>query len=270
MEATALVDALKRVLKSRGLTYADIAGGLGLSEASVKRIFSRRDFTLERIDEICRIAGVDFAELARAASEERASKEHLTVEQETEIVSDPKLLLVALCAVNNWTLDEIVRTYDLTRAECTRCLARLDRLRIIELAPGDRIRPLISRTFSWRPGGPIQRFFHARIEAEYLGSRFDRPDELFLFASGMLSRASSAELVTRLRRVARDFAEQHREDLALPLASRVGTSLLVALRPWEPRAFRQLRRAGARGVSNGRLLQLQQGGRRGRALSRAA
>jgi len=207
------------VLKSRGLTCADIAGGLGLSEATVKRIFSRRDFTLERIDEICRIAGVDFAEL--------------------------------------------------TRAECTRCLARLDRLRIIELAPGDRIRPLVSRAFSWRPGGPIQRYFHARIQDEYLGSRFDRPDELFLFTSGMLSHASSAELLTRLRRVARDFAEQHREDLGLPLADRVGTSLLIALRPWEPRSFRQLRRAGVRGALGGRLLQLQQGGRHRRTGVRA-
>ncbi|HQU50580.1 MAG TPA: helix-turn-helix transcriptional regulator [Casimicrobiaceae bacterium] len=260
MEAIALVDALKRVLKSRGLTYAEIAKGLGLSEASVKRIFSRRDFTLERIDEICRIAGVDFADLARSASEERPGADRLTAEQEAELVSDPKLLLVALCAVNNWTFDEIVATYDLTRAECTRLLLRLDRHRIVELAPGNRIRPLISRTFSWRPGGPIQRFFHERIQAEYLASAFDRPDELLLFASGMLSHASSAELVARLRRVARDFAEQHRDDLRLPLAQRFGTSLLVAMRPWEPRAFRKLRRPGAEDEHGARLLQLQQAG----------
>ena len=63
MDAAALVDALKRVLKARGLTYADIARGLDLSEASVKRIFSKRDFTLERLDEVCRLAGIDFAEL---------------------------------------------------------------------------------------------------------------------------------------------------------------------------------------------------------------
>jgi transcriptional regulator with XRE-family HTH domain len=212
MEATALVDALKRVLKARGLTYADIAAGLGLSEASVKRIFSRRDFTLVRVDEICRIAGVDFADLARAASEDRPGAASLTLEQETAIVSEPKLLLVALCAVNNWTFDEIVATYALSVAECTRLLVRLDRLRIVELAPGNRIRPMISRTFSWRPGGPIQRYFHARIQDEYLASRFDRPDELFVFVSGMLSHASSAELIARLRRVARDFAEQHRDD----------------------------------------------------------
>ncbi len=268
MEATALVDALKRVLKARGLTYADIAAGLGLSEASVKRIFSRRDFTLVRVDEICRIAGVDFADLARAASEDRPGAASLTLEQETAIVSEPKLLLVALCAVNNWTFDEIVATYALSVAECTRLLVRLDRLRIVELAPGNRIRPMISRTFSWRPGGPIQRYFHARIQDEYLASRFDRPDELFVFVSGMLSHASSAELIARLRRVARDFAEQHRDDLRLPLAQRFGTSLLIAMRPWEPRAFRQVRRPGTGDAQGDRLLQIQQVGKRLRRQSR--
>lgn len=268
MEATALVDALKRVLKARGLTYADIAARLGLSEASVKRIFSRRDFTLARLDEICRLAEVDFAELARAASEEKAGAEQLSLEQEAAIVSDPKLLLVALCAVGNWTFDEIAANYGLSKAELTRMLVRLDRLRIVELAPGNRIRPTISRTFSWRPDGPIQRYFRERIQAEYLASRFDRPDELFLFVSGMLSHASSAELIARLRRVARDFAEQHRDDLRLPLAQRSGTSLLVAMRPWEPRALRELRREGARDAKADHLLQIQQVGRRARRPSR--
>jgi len=69
---------------------------------------------------------------------------HLTVEQEEEIVSDPTFLLVALCAVGNWTVEQITETYDLTLAECIECLTRLDRRRIIELQPGNRIRPLPS------------------------------------------------------------------------------------------------------------------------------
>jgi transcriptional regulator with XRE-family HTH domain len=263
MDAAALVDALKRILKAKGLTYADIARGLDLSEASVKRIFSRREFTLERLDEVCGIAGVDFAELARAASEQAAASQQLTAEQEQEIVSDPKLLLVALCAVNNWTFDEIVATYDLSAAEATQCLARLDRHRIIELGPGNRIRPLISRAFAWRPGGPIQRFFQARIQDEYLASAFDGPGEMFVFVSGMLSHASRAELIARLRRVARDFTAQHADDVALPLSRRFGTSLLVAMRPWEPRAFRTLRHASDKRPASGRFLAIHEGGASG-------
>ena len=262
MRAAALVEALKRMLKAKGLTYADVADGLELYEASVKRIFSRGDFTLQRLEEVCRFARIDFVELAAAAAEDSQGMRELTVEQEQEIVSDPTLLLVAWCAVNNWTFEQIIATYDLTEAECVRCLARLDRTRIVELLPGNRIRPLISRTFSWRPDGPIQRYFRSRIEAEYLSSAFDRSDELFLFLSGMISRASISELIGELRRVARDFAQRHRGDLALPLPQRYGTSLLIAMRPWELRAFRQLRREGAMAGPAERLLSLSQSGER--------
>jgi transcriptional regulator with XRE-family HTH domain len=243
MQAASLVDALKRLLKSQGITYAHVAAGLGLSLAGVKRMFSRRDFTLQRLEDICRIARVDFAALMRAVAEEPSGLAQLADEQERELVSDPRLMLVALCAVGNWTFEQIVDTYSMTRAECIRYLTRLDRFRIIELQADNRIRPLISRTFSWRPDGPIQRYFHARVEAEFLGSRFDRRDELFLFVSGMLSRRGSAELIAKLKDLARDFAELHRDDVAMPLAERHGTSLLLATRAWEPRAFVELRRA---------------------------
>src|SRR6185369_9056719 len=102
MHAVALVEALKRMLKGRAMTYARIAAGLGLSEASVKRMFSRRDFTLQRLEDICRVTGIELGDLTREAAAEDSGMRHLTAEQEREIVSDPTLMLIALCAVGNW------------------------------------------------------------------------------------------------------------------------------------------------------------------------
>ena len=254
MHTVALVEALKRALKSRGITYAALATKLGLSEGSVKRMFSRRDFTLQRMDDVCTVAGVDFGEIVQDVSAADAGTAHLSVQQEEEIVSDPRLMLVALCAVGNWTFEQIVDTYDIPRMECVRYLTRLDRQRIIELQPDNRIRPLIGRALSWLPDGPIQRYFRSQVEAEYLSSKFDRPGELFLFINGMLSRSSLAELIARMRRVASDFSELHTADRSLPLSERHGTSILMAARPWEPRAFRALRRRGRKPVPAGRLL----------------
>ncbi len=254
MHASTLVDALKRLLKAHGVTYAKVAAGLGLSEASVKRMFSRRDFTLQRLEDVCRVVGIDFGDLARALADEDAGATQLTIDQEKAIVSDPKLFLVALCAVGNWTLEQIVDTYNVTRVECVKYLARLDRLRIIELQPGNRIKPRVSRTFSWLPDGPFQRYFRAQIEAEYLSSTFDRPDQFFVFVSGMLSNKSLAELKTQMRKLAADFAQLHRDDVALPLDDRHGTSALLAIRPWEPRAFRALRREDRAPVAGGQSL----------------
>jgi hypothetical protein len=255
MTTATLVDLLKRHLKARGITYAQVATRLALSEASVKRMFSRNDFTLQRMEDICHVVGIGLADLARELTAEPAGVTHLTVEQEQEIVSDPKLMLVALCAVGNWTLEQIVDTYDMPRVECIGYLARLDKQRIIQLMPDNRIRPMIHRTFAWLPDGPIKRYFRSRVEAEYLSSTFHHSDEAFLFVSGMLSAKSTTELIGRMRKLAAEFAEMHRDDLRLPMPQRHGTSVLLAIRPWEPRAFRALRRPDRSPVPAGRFLQ---------------
>src|SRR5690606_20745269 len=48
-ETAAIIEALKRDLKRRGLTYRDLAKKVGLSEASVKRVFASKSFTLQRL-----------------------------------------------------------------------------------------------------------------------------------------------------------------------------------------------------------------------------
>jgi transcriptional regulator with XRE-family HTH domain len=244
-QAGVLVDALKRELRAQGVTYAQVARRLGLSEASVKRMFSKRDFTLRRLDQICELAHAEFSDLARGLHQEESLISRLSWETEQELVSDRKLFLVAVCVLNHVTFDQIVATYDITQAECIQLLARLDRLGFIQLQPGNRIRLLVSRTFSWLPDGPIQRFFNQQAHNEYFRSRFARPHEYMVVVNGMLSRTSSSAMVARLKRVAREFSELHNEDVRLPAGKRSAMSLLVAIRHWELEAFAELRRRKA-------------------------
>jgi hypothetical protein len=205
-------------------------------------MFSRHDFTLSRLDEICRCAKIDFSELARALAREETLLSQLTEEQEKEIVADKKLFLAAVCALNHVTFDQIVEKYDVTPAECVRLLTRLDRLKFIELQPGNRMRLLVSRTFAWLPDGPIQRFFNEQAHNEFFRSRFNRADEFMLVVNGMLSKGSSGKVVEQLKRIAREFSEAHNDDMRLPLEQRSAMSLLVAFRHWELEAFAELRR----------------------------
>lgn len=239
---TVLVDTLKRELKARGLTYAAVARALRLSEASVKRMFAQREFTLSRLDAICDLAGLDFSELARLSAPREAVISQLSYEQEKELVDNPRLMLVALCTLNHWTYEEILDKYALSPAECVRLLARLDRLKFIELLPGNRIRLLVSRAFSWVPDGPIQRLFKEQFQADFFRSRFDREAEIMILANGMLSRASIATLLASLRKAAAEFSALRSDDAALPAAQRVPLTLLVAARPWSPEVLRKYRR----------------------------
>jgi DNA-binding Xre family transcriptional regulator len=241
-QTTALVDALKSVLRARGVTYAKLAKGLGLSEASVKRVFASRSFTLERLDHVCAFLGIEISDLAKMVAQESASPERLSLSQEKVLVSDPKLLLVAVHALNHWSFKDIADTYTLPRAECIRLLARLDKLGIIDLMPNNKIRVRVARNFAWLPDGPIQQYFRRQVQNDFFRSRFDEPGELMVFVSGMLSRTGNAAIQSRMKRLSAEFAEMHNQDLEQPLSERFGTSLLIALRPWIPESFKAYRR----------------------------
>jgi transcriptional regulator with XRE-family HTH domain len=245
-QTLAIVEALKRALKARGLTYAQVARALDLSEPSVKRMFASGHFTLERLEQACELARVSITELARAIEGGRDDVSQLTAEQERAIMSDRKLLLVALCALNHLTLEQMVQAYTLTKAECIALLVKLDRIQLLELLPGNRIKLRVTRAFAWLPNGPIQQYFKARAQSEYFASSFDRPGELMLMVNGMLTRASADAVAAKLRRVANEFTQTHHDEAHLPLGERRAVSLVTAIQPWELEEFRDLRRRPAK------------------------
>ncbi|WP_118182769.1 helix-turn-helix domain-containing protein [Paraburkholderia phosphatilytica] len=242
-EVEQLLAEIKRELRSRGLTYRDVANELGLSEPSVKRVFATGAFTLDRLAQVAAMLNLSLAELTQAASASIARPSQLTPAQERELVADTKLLLVAVCAINHWTIADITRAYRLTEAECVQRLLALDRLKLITLLPGNRIRLNVSRDFDWLPDGPIRRFFREHGEADFLEGDFNGARDGHIFIQGMLTRAAADELHRQLRRFRQQFATLHDESLARPLAERHGTGLLLAVREWEPQIFAKLRQS---------------------------
>ncbi len=240
--ATTLVDGLKRLLKARAITYLDLAGRINMSEASVKRMFSQKNFTLQRLDQILTASGIAFDELSFAAHNVPDLIAHLTLPQEREIIGDPKLLVVAVSAMNHISVEEIVRIYQLNEAEVVKHLLRLDRIGFLELLPNNRVKLLISRSFGWIANGPIQTYFRDEAYSDYLDARFDGEHEVMRLVNVMLSQQSCAALLERLRQVASEFAQQHQHESKLPFHQKHALSVMVAARPWMPRAFKSLMR----------------------------
>lgn len=241
-QTTALLDAAKAEMRRQGRTYAAAAQALGLSEASIKRLFSEKSFSLSRLEALCQWLGMELADLVQLMESRQQRVSQLTEDQERELVSDIRLLLMAHSLLNRWTFPEIIDTYTISETEGIRLLARLDRMGVIQLLPGNRVRLMISRHFHWLPDGPIQRFFEQHVQAEFFRSRFNGPGEGRIFLSGMLSRRSNEDIMQRLEKLAAEFNRLHREDESRPLEERFGTSLVLAMRPWEAEVFAGLRR----------------------------
>lgn len=243
MSTTAnLITALKQELKAAHLTYADLAQALGMAESSVKRMLAKGDMPLSRIDAICRILKIDFADLARCVVEAQPLLAQLSHAQEQTVVSDRILLLVAICTLSQWTLEQIISSYRITEAQGITALAQLDRIGIIELRPLNRYRLKLAKTFRWRPHGPVMQYFREHALLEYFGGGFDGVGEGLLLVHGSISRALASSFTERLQRVAQDFAQQHLTDQKLPESQREGYTLLLAARRWEFAAFAAMRR----------------------------
>jgi DNA-binding Xre family transcriptional regulator len=237
-----LVQELKRYLKAQGVTYAALAPQIGLSESSVKRLFARQTMSLQRFEQICNVVGLEISDLVELMNERREFLTQLTPEQEGALVNDIKLLLMAYLLVNGWPLPTIIETYQIDALEAEKLLIRLNRARIIELLPFNRVKLLTARNFTWRPNGPVQRFFEQEVQREFLSGPFTKTGERFQFVGGLLSRTSLIQMEQSIDRLTREFDELVRRDSALPLAERHSSSAVFAIRPWEFSMFAALRR----------------------------
>ena len=232
-QTTALIDTLKQALKSHRLTYAHVAQKLGMSEANIKRMFASKRFTLERLEDICQLMHMELSDLFQLYEESRQRITQLTLEQEKGLVDDAKLLLVAVSVRNRLSFSDIINNYQISETECIRCLTTLDKLKIIDLLPNNRIKLRIDDDFRWLPNGPIDRFFEQQIKNQFLKSRFKGEQEERLFLFGLLSESSTQVMMNKMQSLAKEFTDLHRQDAKLPLAKRHNIGVMLAIRPWE-------------------------------------
>lgn len=237
-----LVKTLKTALKSHQLTYSEVARRLDMSEANVKRLFITKRFTLERLEQVCQLMQMELTDLFQLYQESRQKISQLTLEQEKELIADEKLLLVAVSVRNHLTFNEIISNYLISETECIRCLAKLDKLMIIDLLPGNRIKLRIDEDFHWIQNGPIEDFFQKKIQKQFLKGSFRGELEHRRFLFGLLGDSSTRLMLNKLQVLAKEFAELHRQDAHLPLEKRHTIGFMMALRPWELEVFKPLLR----------------------------
>ncbi|UTA46772.1 helix-turn-helix transcriptional regulator [Simiduia sp. 21SJ11W-1] len=237
-QVNAIIETLKRRLKAHGLRYADIAGPLGLSEASIKRLFRTQAFDLPQLQIICRCMGMEISDLIQAMQHAHPGVSQLSLEQEQQIAKDTATLLITVCVLNRWSLEDIRQFYQFSEQDIIRKLALLDRLNIIECLPGNRIKLKVAANFHWRPDGPIAQFFRRTIERELFNADFSATGNHLAILNGMLSEESGQLLQRKLAQLARDFNQLNDADAKLPLDQRQGTTLVLAMRDWQYQAFK--------------------------------
>lgn len=236
-ETQRLFDTLKRCLRARGMTYDRLGRALGLSESSVKRLFSEGTFTVTRLERVCRAMDMSIADLARMAAGESAARRtaesfSLTLEQERALAGNSSLLACFYLLLNGRMVGEIADRLDLSERAMRNFLSQLAAAGLIEIGKGQRVRLHARLPIAWRPDGPVRKLYERQVRAEFLQGEFQANDETLSFHSAELSPASLRIMMRKLDKLAADFADLAALDMALPSRDKTSIAMLLAARPW--------------------------------------
>jgi len=224
------------------MTYKTLATHLEMSEANVKRMFSLKQFSLTRLEDICNVLEIALSDLFIMIEKQKDKLVQLTPEQEQELVDNIKLFLVAACVRDGWSFHEIIQSYQIDQFECTQLMARLDRLKMIQLLPDNRYKMLVDPDFHWIPNGPLEKFMETNGIPKFMASSFTEDNSFRFYIRGTYSQSSISIIERKLNQLKKEIALLNQEDATLPLTHRQHIGLVLAMRPWELAQFDTLRR----------------------------
>jgi DNA-binding Xre family transcriptional regulator len=242
MSRVFVFDSIRAHLKARGMTYRNLADILSLSESSVKRIISSNDCTLERLEQICHCLQLDLSDLLNSTPRKRKLLNQLTWKQEEELTQNKELLVLAVCVMNLWSLEDVIQHLNISEVECVKHLGALERIGLIELQPANRYKLLVARHFSWIASGPIMTMVTGMAD-DYFDHHFNESVEILKIVNVRISRQAGEHLRRRLELIVQEYADQVATDSHLPLTERIPMSVCIAARTWVPEFMTQLLRS---------------------------
>ena len=150
-----LFGVLKQVLKTRGYTYAKLAGVMHCSELTVKRLFKEKDCKMSRLQEICAIVGMSLADLVDMQERMSSSAQYLPQATEQALADDPQIFVFLLLLVSWIDTKRIAIECKLSDAHIYQQLRALEKLGVIELQPDNKVKYRVSLPIRWRLDGPL-------------------------------------------------------------------------------------------------------------------
>lgn len=150
-----ITTALKSALKSKGVTYKEVADKLALSEKTIKRLFRDKDCSLSRLNDICELIGLSLYDLLDFAKNYQEPLVKLSHEQQVYLGAHPYHFNFLILLTTDHSLEQIQKTYGLSDMSLFRYLRNLDHQGFIELGPNNVFRLLIQGKLLMQLHGPV-------------------------------------------------------------------------------------------------------------------
>lgn len=231
-EQQQVMEALKKLMKVKGILYKDLAEHLGLSLPSVKRMFSQEDLTLSRFNQICLFLEVDMSEVFKfAEAHKEALLGKLTLEQEEWLSKKPQRLSYLELLMEGMKPSQIEKEFGLDAQSTTKILSDLDKWGLIKWLPGNKVQLLVTNSIQILPHGPLRKILQDKGVKSFLDSTFDGPGENQDLVTMKISEQTLQRFSSQLKKLLRDtIKESHIENQSSLKTIPIG--VFTAVRPW--------------------------------------
>ncbi len=153
-----VMKALKNLLRAQKISYADLANRIDVPEDTLKKWFTSTDGAYSRISLICQAAGVSFSELLKDLERQNVVTYEMGGEQQAYFSKDYHAFKVYwLLVYERLSVESIQKLLQLNLGELKKILLKLDRFKLIELGPYDKVVTPEVVPIRWSPKGVFMR-----------------------------------------------------------------------------------------------------------------
>lgn len=240
-EIPLILKTVKNLFKARGLLYQDAAKRLGVSETTVKRYLTGHGLTVDILEKICGLIDVRLTDLLDMARGPDRSLPDLSERKERDLANDPFLAALFYLLSQGYAAEALQRDFGLSDEQLSDYLATLERLRLIERFPFNRIKVKVRRDFTVMPGGPLMKLARETLLRDLI-KRFEITDKDWMVTYAKLSATS----VQKIRELQQELLKAisaiaaHDQDLPPDVAAWNGFVFMMrpvdigGLRNWQP------------------------------------
>lgn len=230
-----LLQALKQLFRARGLRYRDVADKLGVTERTVKRWFTNHGLTMDVVEDLCGVVDMSFIELCEVAKDDLDIRpQRLSHDQEQQLFADLQLALVFMLLTRGWSAQEIQRECAMPEAVLVGHLVRLEKIKLVELLPGNKVRVLFGRNIRWRENGEAGRAFGRGLNNLFAEMDYSNPEAVWSTQVVNLSPHSLAELRGKFHKLLIEVLQASDADRKSLADNKTWHAILLAAHPFDP------------------------------------
>lgn len=236
-DAKKLLKSLQEVLKSKKITYAELALQMQVSEVTIKRLFSNQNCNLQTIFKICDVVGISFFDLAALANQEKEMDYVLSEAQEKFFAANPALFGIFRSLHRGISPEEIANAWKLSGPKLFKILRKIEKYDLLEVLPGNQVRIKALGNIRFQHQGPLSRVILRPQIVQFLDHVdvvLKNKDVCMHSAEVELSKTSIKELVEEIHALGAKYrARALRDKNLLPSDQLQSVRWLYAFAPYE-------------------------------------